>query len=173
MKTPLAKIISQEEKRIKKKVGKIPDSPELISQMGQDSEVKAAKVIIEEHQKEQKIENEKSAIIEDILTPSAKKLQLYTYRDLILQEGKRRLKEYEIPANYYLDCGLSKKGMLFGYRHVNDKQWFMKGLTLSFNPKIDLFAISLMINWALDQIGEREKEGNGFAANGRQQKVAR
>ena len=136
---------------------------EEIEAMGQDDEVKAAKWVKEKGKENEKIQNEKDAVALEKLHDKRK--QVYGYKDILLREALIRLKDYDVPSHYYIEIGKTEKGLIFGFKHFTDKQWFMKGMKVCMIPKYDLFAISLMINWALDEIGKRE-EKNGPATNG-------
>lgn len=132
------------------------DIVEEIEAMGQDSEVKAAKWVKEKGKEEEKLQNEKDAVA--LTKLHDKRKQVITYRDVLLKEARIRLQDYDIPIGYIMDIAKTDKGVLFGFRHLKQKKWFMKGMKVSGLPREDLFGISMMINWALDSIAQREEE---------------
>jgi hypothetical protein len=134
--------------------------------MGQDSEDKAVKHVIENNDRILKEEEQKSA--EALTKLSDHKKNENVYKDALRNEARRRIKEYDIPQGYIIDCMLTSKGMAFGYRHFTSNLWFMKGITISTNPLYDLQGIDRIINEALQEIGNKEKgkDENHLTASG-------
>ena len=133
---------------------KQPDKTELqeeIEVLGQDSEKKAAKFVIEKGKEHDKQAKEQEYQIQDKLDKSSPNL----YRISIRNEAKRRITEYDVPKGFRIDCVLTTKGLAFGYKYYTDKMWFMKGIKLSNIPMYDLNGVDRMINEALDEIDRR------------------
>lgn len=124
-----------------------------IEQMGQDSEEKGKKAVQQFAKEKEQEEKKKEAEALDKL--NTKNYNLYW--DRIKNEAKRKIREYDIPRGFYVDCGLTSKGLVIGYKHYTDSLWFMKGMKISTLPTVDLWGVDKLINEALDEIDRRQK----------------
>jgi hypothetical protein len=140
----------EQEREDKKTIGAIVEE---IEAEGQDSDIKAAKFVIEKGREKDKQEEEKEFETRDKLEKRANNTNLY--RDSVKNEARRRISEYDIPRGFQIDCVLTTKGLAFGYKYFTDKMWFMKGIKLSGMPIYDLNGVDRMINQALDEIDRR------------------
>ena len=134
----------------------IGEFKEELDTLGQDSEEKAAKWVIEKGKEDRKKADEAEARILEGLEKEKNK-RFTHYHEALYKTAKRKILEYGVPPKYYMDCQLTPKGLLFGFRSYASKKWEMKGMKITMIPRYDLFAIIMMINDALDEISKREK----------------
>ena len=129
-------------------------TPEELLAMGQDSETKAAKWVIEKGVEDRKAQDEEDYYTAEGIGKAQKNEGLYKFK--IKEEAKKRIVSYDIPKGYLVDCVLTSKGLAFGWRYWSNKVWFMKGMLISGQVLADLQEVDRLINQALDEVGRHE-----------------
>lgn len=136
----------EKEKKSKLLAGELEEK---IDAMGQESEEKAAKWVMEEGAREREGEEEKEAIAQWQLEDSRK--QRVTYQSQLLKEANRRLRDYDIPKEFAAGVQLTSKGLVFWYMNP-DRRMFAKGMQISTIPVFDLNGVDRLLVQLIDAI---------------------
>jgi hypothetical protein len=126
-----------------------------IDTLGQDSEIKAAKSVIEKQKEVDHQESEERAVSEWKLTDAKNKV--WTYNDSLIQEAIRMILLSDVPAGYRLAPRITKKGLAFWIRD-KEGNWYIDGMKISGLPKYDLNCLDRKIGKALDFIDKLEEK---------------
>ena len=128
---------------------------EEIDTLGQDSEIQAAKWVIEKGKEEEHQESEKEAEATWKLDES--KNQYSLYRERIYKEAKRQLETFDVPRGFRFDVALNENGLVFCFQTPLGKV-FARGMKISTFVAEDLQGVTRMIHDALDQMEKMEED---------------
>ena len=133
------------------------EEAEKIDAMGQESEIQAAKWVIEEGKKTEKESVEETARKLDRLHESRGKI--FTYRTALLDIARDMLLEARefLKRGYFFDAMLTDKGLVVWMR-TPQGDWYAKGMVPSGVEKADLQSVDRLIAHALDRVDELEQE---------------
>jgi len=141
------------------------DLEERIDAMGQESETKAAKWVIENESDEQKDRNKFEADQLDVLTEKRKFTKGNYYINLY-QYAKKQLSLYDIPRGYNVDIVLKKEGKLIFGLQKNGYRWYAKGMNICGEPKYDINCVDRLIiqtQISLDELVDQHEKGKTVA----------
>lgn len=144
----MGKTLLEEEKEQNKKIAEFEEELDVL---GQDSEDKAAKAVIEKGKKNQKKEDKKRSDILAQLDDNRNKI--FIYKDVFFQKFQEELEEYDIPKGFRWGVVKTDKGIVlyFTYQGRN----FARGMTISNNPLYDMNCADRLIGKALDAMDKR------------------
>ena len=149
--TKLASLTPLDQKRLSKQ--RAQEETEKIDALGQESETKAVKWVIEEGERERKEQAEEEAVarwkLEDV------KKTVWTYKDSLLKEANRQIPSYELPSGFLIKASSGKQGLLFFVRDLKGN-WYVKGMKISNIPMYDLQGIQRMVDKCLNVIDKLE-----------------
>lgn len=133
-----------ESEKLRKK--KLAEEEEKLDAMGQESEHRAAKYVIEEgveYQKKQKkiIDDELTKLEDVIKVPSYKKFLLWKLHDLIAQINMK--------SNWQWGVWFDGKGIVIGVIRP-DKKLYKRAFRLTYDPKYDYNACYEFARWVED-----------------------
>lgn len=131
--------------KLRKKM--VAGEEEKLDVLGQESEKKAKKWIIEEGKKTEKKEKEIEDAWQDVLHASRKKKNTY-YKKLMFRLYSM-IEEIEWPKVYEYGVWFDGKGILLAVKDKFGKLW-KKAFIPSFDPKFDLNACFRFAVWAED-----------------------
>lgn len=142
---------------------KLADVAEELDAMGKESEVEAAKWVIEKGNEETKKMKDQKYEEQEKLTGKRKFLKVQGKKDpykeelVILAKVKMIDSRDEIPKGYQWDVQVTGKGIMVGIKRPDGKI-FGRGMIVSGFPEFDQRGISSLVFSALDQIGKWEGE---------------
>ena len=151
----------------KEKKVKLLEEAEKLLEMGQESDTKAAKSVIElSNQAEKKDKAEEDTVLEDLT--SKRRFNSLPYKESIATYMKELLKEEGIPRGYHYMIQVLEKGI--GLAVCNEKGTLKAARKLKIvgEPKYDKHAAMLFAYWAGDIIYRDVKKSKEtfFSKNG-------
>ena len=144
----------------KKKI-KLGEEKEKIVEMGQESEIKAAKAVIELSNEAEKRDQAEEDKITEILTKK-RKFKSYNYKEALAAYMNSLLKEEGIPPRYHYMIEILDKGLGLAVWSDNGRLKATRKLLVVGEPKYDRHAAMLFAYWAGDIIYKDKKTGNGL-----------
>jgi hypothetical protein len=127
---------------------------------GQESETKAVKWVQEKGKEERKEEVEKVELATEIAEDTSKKGQVFTYRDVIMDEVKRQMFENFdlLPYNFlWYPVKDKKQGIVLWIRDCKGK-WYARGMNISMIPKYDINCVERLVIKALDHMDDLDRK---------------
>ena len=134
-----------EEEKVRKKL--IQEEEEKLDVLGQKSDKKAKKWIIEEGKNTEKKEKETDAVWQDVLHSSRKKKTDYYTKLMFRLKGM--VDEIDWPKAYEYGVWFDGKGIVLAVKDKYKKNW-KRVFVPSFDPKFDLNACFRFSMWAED-----------------------
>ena len=145
---------------------RVQEEAEKIDVLGQESEEKGAKWVIEEGEKKRKTEEEQEA--QDQWKLHDARGRIITYSQLLLDDMKRLMQQLatDFPPNVAWLAVKNPKGVVLWIRSP-DREWYARGMKICGTPKYDLQGITRLVHKGLDLIESWEpKEQEKKTANG-------
>lgn len=141
---------------ITKKISKSTEELEKIDAMGQESEKKGAKWVIEEGTNERKAEDAKEA--DELERLHSKRKQPTGYAGEIVAAASRRLLEFDIPKGFDWGVYKTKQGRGIELRYMRpDRRIFARGMYVSYNPNVDINWIIRNLHNAVDEMEKYDR----------------
>mgnify|MGYP001578629582 CR=1 FL=1 len=128
---------------------------ERIDWLGQDSERKGAKAVIEENKELEKKEYKKTA--EQLTKLNDIKRNEEVYRQRLRVIGQARARKYDIPKGFLWTLELTSKGIVLWIADPK-RRTYARGMKISGNPLYDLNGIDRLIDKGLTFIDGKEIE---------------
>ena len=137
---------------ISKKKKKVYEELEQIEEMGQDSETKAAKSVIELSNKAEKDDKEETAKNLQKLEDKRKLPKIYSYKESLAIYMANLLKDENFPLNYHFVVEITDKGLRLGIWSENLSLKKVRQFEITGLSKYDLHAATMFAYWAGDII---------------------
>lgn len=159
--SPLDKLLKLDKSRVIKL--QFGGNQEKLEAMGQESEKKAAKWVQEEGRQEREAEQKIQDNATDALWSSRK--QVLTYKGRLVEEMQREMDNWadELPEGFNWMPQSTQKGIVLWIRNPQ-RDYYAKGLSLSYEPKYDLNGIARLIVRAVEEATKQAtpKTDNGI-----------
>jgi len=134
---------------------------EQLSEMGQDSEVKAAKSVIELHNEQEKEEKEAEARKIEVLTEKRKGPKIFSYKEQLAIYLAEMLREENFPEGWHWMVEIVSKGLMVEVFNKNRSKRQSRRFAISGEPKYDFHACVLFAYWAGDVVYKETRETPG------------
>ena len=142
----MGKIPLSKEKKIK-----LQEEAEKLLEMGQESDTKAAKSVIELSNKAEKEDFEEKEKVLDVLDHK-RKFQANPYKESVANYMHSLLKEEGIPRSYHYMIEVLEKGIGLGVWNETGTLKAARKLKIVGEPKYDMHAAMMFAYWAGDII---------------------
>lgn len=143
-----------EERKLKKTVG---EELNVLDEIGQDSEEKAAKIIIDLGKEEFEKSEKKDMLTVEKLDDARKKPFDEAYYRSILAECNLRMSEFSLPMGFRWIAKVSKAGLAM-FIEAPDKQQYAKGVKITGVPFDDAKGVVGLVNKSLEQVDFLEQQ---------------
>lgn len=130
----------------------IGEAEEKIVAMGQESEQKAAKAVIEVYKEAEKEDKKEKEIVLEKLEEKRKRPRIYSYKEELAIYTANMIASEEPPKSHGWVVEIVEKGVSVSYWSLDKRQKRTRKFAICGDPKYDFAASEVLANWVLDNI---------------------